>query len=71
MRVLHSLVGEDALRPVGGGSARLASVKGAGREPSGMFVLAESASIPANAAGIVVGVLGLVLTAAWVAYLYR
>ena len=36
-----------------------------------MFVLAESASIPANAAGIVVGVLGIVLTAAWLAYLYR
>lgn len=36
-----------------------------------MIVLAESASLPANAAGIVVGVLGIVLTVAWLAYLYR
>ncbi len=36
-----------------------------------MFVLAESASIPANASGIVVSVVGILLTVAWVAYLYR
>lgn len=36
-----------------------------------MIALAESATIPANAAGIVVGVLGVLLTAAWLAYLYR
>lgn len=36
-----------------------------------MFVLAESASIPANAAGIVVSGLGILLTAAWLVYLYR
>jgi hypothetical protein len=36
-----------------------------------MFVLAESASVPANAAGIVVGGLGILLTIAWLAYLYR
>lgn len=36
-----------------------------------MFVLAESATIPANAAGIVVSVLGILLTGAWLAYLYR
>lgn len=35
-----------------------------------MIVLAESA-IPANAAGIVTTVLGLALTVAWLAYLYR
>lgn len=49
----------------------LTSVKGTGPEPSDMIALAESATIPANAAGIVVGVLGIVLTAAWLAYLYR
>jgi len=36
-----------------------------------MFVLAESASIPANAAGIVTTVLGLLITIGWLAYLYR
>lgn len=36
-----------------------------------MFVLAESTAIPANEAGIVVGVLGILLTAAWLVYLYR
>lgn len=36
-----------------------------------MFVLAESATIPANAAGIVTTVLGVVLTVAWLVYLYR
>ncbi len=36
-----------------------------------MFVLAESATVPANAAGIVTGVLGILITAAWLAYLYR
>ncbi len=36
-----------------------------------MIALAESATIPANAAGIVTGLLGLLITAAWVAYLYR
>jgi len=36
-----------------------------------MFVLAESASVPANEAGIVVTVLGVLLTTAWIAYLYR
>jgi hypothetical protein len=41
------------------------------REASTMFVLAESATIPANAAGIVTTVLGLGITVAWLAYLYR
>ncbi len=36
-----------------------------------MFVLAESAAVPANAAGIATGVLGLLITAAWLAYFYR
>jgi len=36
-----------------------------------MFVLAESASIPANAAGIVVGALSILLTVAWLVYFYR
>ena len=36
-----------------------------------MFVLAESASVPANASGIVVSAVGILLTAAWLAYLYR
>ena len=42
-----------------------------GRKASTMFVLAESATIPANAAGIVTTVLGLGITVAWLAYLYR
>lgn len=36
-----------------------------------MIVLAESASLPANASGIVVGVVGIAITIAWLAYLYR
>ncbi len=36
-----------------------------------MFVLAESASVPANAAGIVTTVVGLAITAAWLVYFYR
>jgi len=34
-----------------------------------MFPLAGS--VPANASGIVVSVVGIALTAAWLAYLYR
>jgi hypothetical protein len=36
-----------------------------------MFVLPATASVPANAAGIVVGGLGILLTAAWLVYFYR
>jgi len=36
-----------------------------------MFVLAESASLPTNAAGMVVGGLGIVLAVAWLIYFYR
>jgi hypothetical protein len=49
----------------------LIRIKRVGREASAMFVLAESATIPANAAGIVTTVLGLGITVAWLAYLYR
>ena len=49
----------------------LTNVKGAPREPSGMIVLAESMSLPANATGIVVGVVSIAITLAWLTYLYR
>ena len=49
----------------------MARIKGTRRQLPVMFVLAESATIPANAAGIVTTVLGLAITAAWLAYFYR
>jgi len=61
-----------AFRPENPASASgLTRIKTPPAELTTMFVLAESASIPANAAGIVTTVVGLAITAAWLAYLYR
>jgi hypothetical protein len=53
---------------------RESRVKSAPREDRGMFALlaaSEGASLPINAVGWTVTILGLLITAAWAAYLYR
>jgi hypothetical protein len=48
---------------------RLTKIKSAGPVASGVYTLAGS--VPANASGIVASVVGITITVAWLAYLYR